>query len=101
MKKETVEQRKNRIVARGEHSNNSHVICGDAEVIRNDKGEITVNVGDEGAVLKHILESNYVETGEEVWTKEHLDVPLKKGTYKFIQQNEFNPYNQKVEQVRD
>jgi len=97
----TKEERKQRIIARGEHSNHSHVVTGDAEVLKNSKGEIIVEVGSEGAVLKHILESNYIETGEEVWSKEHKDIPLEKGSYKFIQQQEFNPYDKTVQAVKD
>jgi|ERR1017187_9092028 hypothetical protein len=94
------EERKNRIIARGEHSNHSHVMTGDCVVTRNEKNEIICEVGSEGAILKHILESEWLN-GNEVWTKEHKDIPLSKGTYKYIAQQEYNPYNKAIEAVRD
>jgi len=95
------EQRKNRILARGEHSNHSHVIVGDAEVIRNTNGEIKITVGNGGAVLKHILEKEYVETGKEIWTKEHKDIPLQKGIYETVQQMEYDPLAKLIRAVLD
>lgn len=94
------EERKNRILARGEHSNHCHVVTGDVEITRNNKGEITFEVGDEGAVLKHILETNWMN-GEEVWTKEHHDILLEKGSYKHVHQNEFDPIDKIVRRVID
>ena len=93
------EERLNRIIARGEHTNHSHVVVGDAEVLNQD-GVITISVGNEGAVLRHILESNWLE-GEEVWTKEHKDIPLEKGTYKYIAQIEYDPFEKIVRRVLD
>ena len=94
-------ERQNRVIAKGEHSNHSHVVIGDATIERSSNGEIIINVGNEGAVLKHILESNYIETGHEIWTGEHFDIPMEKGLYKFIQQQEYNPYNDKIQAVKD
>ena len=95
------QERLNRIIARGEHSNHSHVVVGDAEIIRNDNGEIIVKTGDEGAVLKHILESNWME-GQEVWTKEHKDIKLDPNKeYKYIAQVEFDPFEKKIREVID
>lgn len=111
------QERKNRIIARGEGSNHSHVIVGDAEVKRNAEGEILVTIGKEGAVLKHILESSWME-GNEVFTGEHKDIDLsampsqvrhgdvmlelvKGRTYKYIPQVEYDPYDEVIRQVRD
>ena len=95
------QERQNRIIARGEHSNHSHVVVGDAEIIRNDNGQILVKVGDEGAVLKHILESNWL-AGQQVWTGEHHDIELKKGhEYKFVDQQEYDPFEDLVRRVID
>lgn len=111
------EERKNRIIARGEGSNHSHVVVGDATVTRNKDGEILIEVGKEGAVLKHILESSWME-GQEVFTGEHNEINLRdlpsqvrqgdvmlelvKGrTYKYIPQVEFDPYDEVIRQVRD
>lgn len=93
------QERQNRIIARGEHSNHSHVIVGEAEVTRNENGEILVNVTGE-ANIRHLLETNWLE-GEEVWTKEHKDIPLERGSYKFIQQQEFDPFEKHIQNVRD
>lgn len=111
------QDRVNRIIAKGEGSNHSHVIVGDAEVIRNKKGEILIQVGEEGAVLRHILETAWLE-GQEVHTGEHSDIPLQdlpaqirqgdvmlekigERTYKYIAQQEYDPYNDLIQQVRD
>lgn len=108
---------KNRIIARGEGSNHSHVIVGDATVTRNSNGEILIEVGNEGAVLKHILESSWMN-GQEVFTGEHMDIPLNElptqlrqgdvmleriaeRTYKYIPQVEYDPYNEVIKQVTD
>ena len=34
-------------------------------------------------------------------TKEQKDIPLEKGEYKFVQQQEYNPYNQLIQAVQD
>lgn len=110
-------ERTNRVIARGEGSNHSHVIVGDAEIKRNDNGEILITIGQEGAVLRHILESSWMD-GSEVHTGEHGDISLsdlpeqirqgdvllekvKDRTYKYIAQVEYDPYDDVIRQVRD
>lgn len=112
----TKKDRKNRIVARGEASNHSHIIVGDA-IVRNENGEILIEVGSEGAVLKHLMETEWL-AGREKWTNEHVDIDLTEmpnqvrhgdvllekiadRTYKYIQQMEYDPYNEIIRQVRD
>lgn len=92
-------ERENRIIARGEHSNHCHVITGDA-VVKNNNGEILVEVGNERAVLRHLLESDWMK-GNEVWTKEHHDIKIEKGTYKYIAQKEFDPFEGIIRNVLD
>ena len=111
------EKRASRIIARGEHSGHSHVITGDAEVTRNSKGEILIEVGDEGAILRHLIESEWMN-GVERHTNEHGDIDLKElpsqvrqgdvflekigeRQYKFIQQIEYNPLDEVIQQVQD
>jgi|688.fasta_scaffold02536_45 hypothetical protein len=95
------EQRKMRVIARGEHSNHSHVVCGEDVTIREEKGTVFVTVGNSGAVLRHLLESEYIETGNEVWTKEHLDIPLSPGEYKYVAQIEYNPLDETIQRTKD
>jgi hypothetical protein len=118
-------ERKNRIIARGEHSGHSHVVTGDAKVTRNSKGEILIELGNEECALKHILESNWLENESQVWTEEHNDVNLtdndpnvkigeyicrhgdvalkKVGDklYKYIQQQVFDPLTKRIEDAKD
>jgi hypothetical protein len=94
-------ERIRRVIARGEHSNHSHVVCGDDVTIREEKGTIFVTVGNSGAVLRHLLEMEYIETGKEVWTKEHEDVPLPQGEYKFVPQIEYNPLDETIQRTKD
>lgn len=110
-------ERTNRIIARGEGSNHSHVVVGDAQIKRNKDGEILIEIGKEGAVLRHILETSWME-GNEVHTGEHSDINLEElpvqvrqgdvflekigaRTYKYIAQQEYDPYNDLIQKVRD
>jgi hypothetical protein len=94
------EERVKRVIARGENSNHCHVVTGDVDVFEKN-GETFITVGeDSNAILKHLLEKEWLD-GNEVWTQEHKDIPLQKGTYKFIQQVEFDPYSELIRQVRD
>lgn len=140
------EEKLKRILARGEHSNHSHVLFGSVDFLENcfrvespdyqaaearyKKYENDLQVlrnqysdkKDEGfqkkrielqdrynqdierfntASIRHILESNFLDTGVSVWTKEHVHVPIKTGTYKFNPQIEYNPLNDAIEAVRD
>jgi hypothetical protein len=94
------EERKLRVIARGEHSNHCHVITGDVEVKEVDGKTIVTVTEDSNACLKHLLESEWLE-GREVWTKEHKDIPLEKGTYEFVQQSEYDPYADVIRVIRD
>lgn len=94
------EERQKRVIARGEFSNHSHVVTGDVQ-IEEKNGKVLVHVSeDSNACIKHLLESEWLE-GREVWTKEHKDIPLKEGTYEFVQQSEYDPYEDKIREVRD
>jgi hypothetical protein len=112
----TKKERTSRVIARGEVTGHSHVITGDA-IVRNINGEIIIEIGNEGAVLRHLLETDWLN-GREVWTEEHADIDLSEmpgqirhgdvlldkvgeRTYKYIQQMEFDPYNEVIRQVQD
>ena len=100
MKNFTKEERIARVIARGEFTDHCHVVTGDAAIKR--EGETTIiKVGKKGATMRHLIESVFVETGQEVWTKEHKDIPMKEGDYKYVQQINYDPYKKAVEKVRD
>lgn len=111
-----LQERKARIIAMGEFSDHCHVIIGDAQV--DTKGDNTfITVGDGGASIKHLLESAWL-AGNEQWTNEHTDIDLSElpnqvrhgdimlnkvgeRTYKYIQQQVFDPLTNRIEAARD
>lgn len=112
----TKSERRTRIIARGESSGHSHIVTGDA-VVRNENGEILVEVGNEGAVLKHLMEPAWLQ-GREQFTGEHADIDLSglpeqvrhgdvllekcgERSYKYVPQVEYDPYEDVIRQVRD
>jgi hypothetical protein len=116
--KEEVEGRKARVIARGEFSDHCHVIEGNATIVK--KGNVTyVNVEDSTAVMKHLIESEYLK-GNDVWTKEHHDAPItddivrhgdvtlvkqtsgpNKGMYQFVVPQERDLFSGVQRRVRD
>jgi hypothetical protein len=90
-----LQERKKRVIARGEHSNHAHVLTGD--ITFNSNGTFTVN---NDGKIRHILETNWLD-GQEVWTEEHKDIDLEKGTYKYVQQVEYDPYQDIIREVID
>lgn len=110
-----LQERKARIVARGEHSGHSHIITGEA-FVRNEYGEIFIDVLGDCAV-EHLLEDAWL-SGKQVHTKEHEPIELtempayvrqgdifleKVGdrTYKYIQQQVYDPLLKRIEAARD
>ncbi len=93
------ENRVTRIIARGEISDHAHVVVGDA-TISHISDEVHIEVHGK-ASIKHILESNWVNEGVETWTKEHEDIPLEPGKYKYIPQVEYDPYEDQIRRVTD
>lgn len=94
-----LQERKKRIIARGEYSDHCHVVTGDA-LIKEEKGNTYIEVGKEGAFLKHILESRWLQ-GEEVWSDEHEEIQLPEGRYQYIAQEEFDPYEKTIRRIKD
>lgn len=89
----------NNIVARGEVSGHSHIAVGEVDVYEVD-GEIILDVHGEAAI-KHLLEEAFTKEKKEVWTGEHADIKLAPGTYKYIPQVEFDPYDEVIRRVQD
>ena len=91
-------QRKQRILALGESHNHAHVITGDVEF--DSAGRIIVG-DNSNAVLKHLLEKEWVEEGREVWSGEHKDIVLTPGIYEPVLQEVFDPLRKRIERVRE
>lgn len=53
------------------------------------------------STIRHILEADWVNNSNSVWTKEHIHIPIKTGTYQYIAQTEYNPLNQEIQRVAD
>lgn len=101
MKKRNLNDRKARIITRGETSNHSHIVTGDCEIMEDTNGDVIIKAGKDCAI-KHLIESVFVETGVEQWTKEHNDIILEEGqSYKYVQQQEYNPYSKLIQKVQD
>lgn len=96
-----IQERKNRIIARGEHSNHSHVVIGENITIERKGNKTIINVEDGEAYIKHILESEYINNNKEVWTGEHHDIKLEKGKYEYVQQLEYDPFEDIIREVLD
>lgn len=112
---------KDRIIARGETSDHCHVVIGNCTIERNGD-ETYINTEDSLCVLKHLLESKFLQ-GDESWTGEHEDIViddsqiLKSGgllrhgdvllrresanRYKYIPQLEFDPFESIIRKVVD
>lgn len=90
---------KHNIIARGEVSGHSHIAVGEVDVYELN-GDIILDVRGEAAI-RHLLEEAFTSSGQEVWTQEHADIKLEKGTYKYVPQVEFDPYEDVIRQVQD
>lgn len=96
-KKMNEQERKKRIIAKGEHSNHCHVIVGNVQF--DAKGRIIVG-DDSNAVLRHLLEKEWMD-GKEVWTGEHHDIQVKPGVYEYVPQQVFDPLTNRIEAAKD
>jgi hypothetical protein len=110
------QERQNRIIARGEFSGHSHIITGKAIIRRNSSGEILIDIEGEAAI-EHLIEEAWLN-GNKIHTKEHAAIDLtempaqiRQGdiflekicdkTYRFIQQQVFDPLAKRIEAARD
>lgn len=91
------QERKNRILARGEHSNHCHVVVGDVKF--DSQNRILVGE-DSNAVLRHLLETDWLD-GKETWTGEHKDITLSPGVYEYVPQQVFDPLTKRIEAAKD
>lgn len=104
--KMTKEDAMNRVVARGEHSNHSHVIVGNAKITRN--GDVvTLEPQDDKVFCKHLMETEWLN-GNEVWTQEHYDAHLpqfnpdgSQARYQYIAATEFSPFDATIQRTKD
>ena len=149
------EERMKRIIAKGKHSNHSHVLLGDITFLEKcfevneskDYGKAEIRykqyLDDENtlrgnyclqvdnpqydidkplfyaqrnklqeeynkdiesmdvATTRHLLETEWVNNSIATWTKEHIHIPIKTGTYKYIPQIETNPLNGLIRKIVD
>lgn len=94
------EERINRIIAKGEVTGHSHIVTGDCTIER--ENETVVIKAGKNCAIKHLLEQPFVEEGVETWTEEHNDISLNEGeSYSFVQQVEFDPYNETIIKIKD
>jgi hypothetical protein len=102
------QERKERIIARGEVSGHCHVVTGDNVTITREpapagsgkEDKVIIIVGEDShASLRHLLERPYIEKGEEIWTQEHKDIPLAPGKYQYVQQVEYDAYTAKKKEI--
>jgi len=94
-------ERTQRILARGEVSGHCHVVVGDVDIEQDADGRIILKVGNEGAVLKHLLETPWVEEEKEVWTGEHKDITLSPGVYDYVPQINYDPITDRIVKAID
>lgn len=94
-----------RIIARGEWSDHSHVVTGDAKIFESE-GKLYIGVGENGAKLQHTFESKLdfmtlsEERDMEVADHEIIELPPN-SCFEVNIQNEYNPYSKLFEQVKD
>ncbi len=96
----TKQERLNFIIARGEISNHCHVVVGDVSV-ENKNNNTTLYVGPDGAIIKHVLETDWVDKGELTWTNEHTDIKIAPGTYDYVPQMNYDPIADRLSKVQD
>lgn len=98
MKKMTKEQREQRILARGESRNHIHCIIGNVDF--DSVGKIIVGENSD-AVLRHLLEKEWLNDGIQIWSGEHKDIVLTPGIYEPVLQEVFDPLSKRIERVRE
>ena len=89
------------MLAAGEQTNHGHFVTGDVEVLEAEDKNLFVEVGNKGGLIRHLLISE-MKGNQEVWTKEHADIELPAGKkFKVVRQVEYDPYEKKINEVKD
>lgn len=92
-------------LALGEKSGHQHVITGDYELLENEVGELFVSVGNAGAVLQHIHESNFTgnwNSTTEMPAADHKSITLEPDSFfKVGIHRKYEPFAKVWESVAD
>lgn len=91
-------------IAFGEKHGHQHIITGDYEMYEDEKSNIYVTVGINGAVLQHIHQSNFVgfDSMEVKPKADHHPIQLKpNSTWCFGIHKKYNPFSKIWEKVID
>lgn len=93
-------------IALGEHSGHQHVITGDYEMFEDELSNIYVTIGNAGAVLQHIHESQFkgYDNAELIEKADHHPIvkSLEPGkSYRFGIHKKYNPFAKVWESVAD
>ena len=94
----------NQPIAYGEISGHVHILTGEVEMYQHEDMMYAV-IGEEGALLQHVLEVNIKKTTmklkEKLTVADHGIIELNKGIYQFGIQKRYNPFSKVFERVID
>jgi len=100
MYREDKNDRLNRIIARGEHTDHAHVITGDNVLIERESEQVKITVKGK-ASIRHLKEKEWFDDGYQVSTREHADFELQEGTYLYVPQTMYDPLTEHITKIRD
>jgi hypothetical protein len=91
--------------AKSEKSGHAHALCGDYDLLEDEKGSRFIVVGDNGATLNHTAYKNltkeYWDLNKVLPVADHKPTLLPKGIYHVGIQRRINPYKAIFEKVLD
>lgn len=91
-------------IALGEHSGHCHILTGDVELFEHD-GKIFAAVGEDGATLQHVHETNFkgdYKTTKVLPKADHHPIKLAPNqNYEFGIHKKYNPFSKIFEKVID